>query len=154
MKQGDHRRGRKTKLTKEVQEVFIAKFRRVGTLTGACHAAGITRVTAFNWLRRGTWEKSGQYREFLNAFVANLADLPHEVLSARTRHIRRAYERKLNHTELSALVYREVSRIFEEGRVSDRDALAVIEMICQDFDEKVENLSLSWAETQVPWRGE
>jgi|GEM_PF-6689773 hypothetical protein len=82
-----------------------------------------------------------------------MTKMPRQPIKARPRHIRRAYARKLAPSEIQILVYREFRRLLDEGRVSDDDALRAVEMICADYDEKVENLSVSWAEVQVPWRG-
>lgn len=72
---------------------------------------------------------------------------------ASARQIRRAYEKDLPAIERQSMIYAAIKDIFREGRVSDDDALRAMEMVCADYDEEIANLSVSWAEVQVPWRG-
>lgn len=47
------------------------------------------------------------------------------------------------------MLYEEFSRLVTEGRANDREVFMALEMLCADYDEKVANLSVSWAEIQV-----
>lgn len=143
------RRGRTPKLTPEVHEAILESLRRGYPLTEAARHGGIHPATLFRWLERGR-KRPGPYRRFAAALAETLQP---QRIEARPRHIRRAYERRLAPSEIQILVYREMRRLLDEGRVGDRDALRAIEMICADYDEKVENLSVSWAPLKIPWRG-
>lgn len=74
-------------------------------------------------------------------------------LHLNPRRTRRAYERCVTFSERLETIYGELHRFIREGRVSDQDLLFALEMICREYDEKVENLSISWAEVQTAWRG-
>ncbi len=59
--------GRPTTLTPEVQALIIKYLRLGNYLEVAAALVGIGRSTVFEWLRRGTREESGIYRDFLLA---------------------------------------------------------------------------------------
>lgn len=145
-----NKRGPKPKLLPEVHKTIIESLRRGYPITEAARHAGIHPATVFRWVERGRKRKAGPFRAFAEDIADTMRPKP---IEARPRHIRRAYERQLTPSEIQILVYREFRRLLDEGRVSDDDALRAVEMICADYDEKVENLSISWAEVQVPWRG-
>lgn len=59
--------GRKTKLTKEIQEK-ICKYIEIGVpFKYAALACGISERTLYNWLERGEKEGKGKYFQFLQA---------------------------------------------------------------------------------------
>lgn len=61
------KRGRPTKLTPELIE-RVASVVRVGNyLDTAARYCGIDKVTFYSWMKRGHAQKSGLFRDFLNA---------------------------------------------------------------------------------------
>jgi len=61
------RRGRKTKLTSELQEKICKYIENGHTVEQACALVGIAEPTYYRWLRRGKESKTGKFREFLEA---------------------------------------------------------------------------------------
>lgn len=74
-------------------------------------------------------------------------------LRINARRVRRAYERCISFSERIEMIYSELRRFIHEGRIADQDLLYAIEMICRDYDDEVENLSISWAQVHTAWRG-
>lgn len=60
-------RGRRSKLTPEVQERIVAAIASGQTYDVACELAGISKGTYHNWKSLGRKEKQGKLREFLDA---------------------------------------------------------------------------------------
>lgn len=143
-------RGPRPKLSAEKHEAIVDALRRGATLADAARLAGVHPVTLSRWLARGALNAGGPYRDL--AAAVNETQRP-KPIAARPRHIRRAYERQVAPSDIQILVYREMRRLLDDGRVSDHDALRAVEMLCADYDEKVENLSISWAEVMTAWRG-
>ena len=144
--------GPKPKLTPNVHKAVMKALGFGCPLKEAAEYAGVHPSTLYRWLERGRRRKAGPFRRLSDDVLRALRPEPKPIV-ARTRHIRRAYERGLTHLEIQSLVYREIRRIIDEGRVCDEDVLRALEMVCADYDDEVENLSISWAEVQVPWRG-
>jgi transposase len=59
--------GRKTKLTKNIQEIIITAIQRGLTLDAACGYARVGTSTLYEWLARGERDKKGVFREFADA---------------------------------------------------------------------------------------
>jgi len=57
-------RGRKTKLTPELQEKLVQYILADNYFETACWGVGITPQTGYNWLNRGERESKGIYRAF------------------------------------------------------------------------------------------
>ena len=68
--------GRPTKLTPEIQQTIVTFMGAGSYVETAAAAAGISKVTLYNWLRRGADDEE-PYAEFLNAVekAAGEADL-------------------------------------------------------------------------------
>ena len=58
---------RPTKLTPEIQARIVALLRAGNYMETAAAAAGISKQTLYDWLKRGARTKSGQFRGFLDA---------------------------------------------------------------------------------------
>lgn len=59
--------GRPEKLTPELQSKIVAFIRAGGYIETAAAAAGISKVTFYEWLKRGAGQAKGSYRDFANA---------------------------------------------------------------------------------------
>lgn len=57
-------KGRKSKLTPELQAELLRYISADNFFETACWAVGITPKTGYNWLKRGERESSGIFREF------------------------------------------------------------------------------------------
>jgi len=57
-------KGRKTKLTPELQEEILKYLSADNYFETTCWAVGITPQTGYNWLKRGERESAGIFREF------------------------------------------------------------------------------------------
>lgn len=60
-------RGRRTKLTPEVQNRIVAAMKAGNYMEAVCNFAGIGTSTFYRWMERGEKAKSGRYREFWEA---------------------------------------------------------------------------------------
>lgn len=61
------KRGRKTKLTPELQEEICKYIKQGNYAKTACLLCNISEATYYNWLERGKTSKSGKYVEFLES---------------------------------------------------------------------------------------
>jgi hypothetical protein len=69
------------------------------------------------------------------------------------RRIRRAMERGESQDEIVRLLYREFTRILQEGRVTMDAACEALELTQAELDDKRAENSVSWAEAGYPhWR--
>jgi transposase len=59
--------GRRTKLNDEVQAIIVGALRAGNYVETAAQAAGITKVTLYEWLKRGEEEPESIYADFANA---------------------------------------------------------------------------------------
>lgn len=74
-------RGRKTKLTAELQERFLEVIRRGNYYKTACEVVGITERTFYNWMGRGL-EEGGQYGAFCKEVLQAEAEAEVKVVEA------------------------------------------------------------------------
>ncbi len=58
---------RPCKLTPQVQETIVTWLQSGNYLETAAHLAGVNKQTIYTWLKRGQKEKSGEFRDFLDA---------------------------------------------------------------------------------------
>lgn len=75
-----HEMGRPDKLTPEIQDRIVQYIRVGAFVETAASAAGISKVTLYDWMRRGSRQKHGKFKDFLNAIEqafseATIADL-------------------------------------------------------------------------------
>ena len=63
-------RGRRDKLTDEVQEIVVQAISLGASYEIAAQYAGIRRETVWRWLKRGENERQGRFRTFANAVRA------------------------------------------------------------------------------------
>lgn len=73
-------KGRPDKLTPEIQNRIIQYIRVGAFVETAANAAGISKVTLYDWMHRGSQQTHGKFRDFLNAIEkafseATIADL-------------------------------------------------------------------------------
>lgn len=68
------RPGRPTKLTPALQAKVVEAIRAGNYIETAAAYAGVSKVTLYDWMRRGNEQKSGRFREFLNAVEKALGD--------------------------------------------------------------------------------
>lgn len=61
------KRGRKTKLTPEIERKLTSAIAAGNYHEVACSLAGISPATFYNWMKKGEQAKSGQFLEFLEA---------------------------------------------------------------------------------------
>src|SRR5262249_8819191 len=66
--------GRPTKLTPELQTVFLEALRRTWYVETAAELAGVARQTVNHWLRRGRAKPRGKFGRFSSAVKAVLAE--------------------------------------------------------------------------------
>ena len=67
-------RGRPSKLTPDVSKRIIDSVRAGNYLETSAAFAGVSKVTLFNWMKRGNAQKTGKYREFLTSIEKALAE--------------------------------------------------------------------------------
>lgn len=67
MNKTQRKRGRRTKLKPEVQDKIVSAIRAGNYACVAAEYAGISAATFYVWLQRGSEEKKGAYRDFLDA---------------------------------------------------------------------------------------
>ena len=65
--------GRPCKLTPEIQEKIITAIRAGNYMETAASYAGISKVTLYDWLKKGAIAKSGKYKGFSNSVAEALA---------------------------------------------------------------------------------
>lgn len=121
-------RGRPSKLTAEVIEILATSLERGDSLEGASAAAGISRSTLSNWLRRG----ARALEELCPIDPANSADkeaLSHEALYAELfGRVRLALARaEAENLRVIEEAGRGGARITETVRVVDKDGAVVKE---------------------------
>lgn len=61
------RTGAPVKLTKELQDEICEWLSEGGFVENACHMVGISKVSYYSWRKQGREQKTGKYRDFLNA---------------------------------------------------------------------------------------
>jgi len=59
--------GRPERLTDELQEDIVQLLRAGNYIETAASAAGVSKRSLYAWMRKGSRQKSGKYREFLHA---------------------------------------------------------------------------------------
>jgi len=74
------KRGRKDKLTPEVQQKLIEAIKEGNYYEAACAYAGISYQTFLNWLERGKREKSGKFFEFFEAVTRAEAEAERKIV--------------------------------------------------------------------------
>ncbi len=135
MKSEKPRTGRKTKLTPEVAQIITDHLAAGATMGEAAQAAGVGRTTLKDWLQRGRLERRGRFAEFRRAVInAHRKARP----MASPRHIRRGItERLLTDMEILRMVYAEIMRTLDEGRVPEDIAVQALDMALSDTREKI-----------------
>src|SRR6266550_3727789 len=66
--------GRPSKLTPDVSKRIIDSVRAGNYLETSAAFAGVSKVTLFNWMKRGNAQQTGKYREFLTSIEKALAE--------------------------------------------------------------------------------
>jgi type IV secretory pathway TrbF-like protein len=66
--------GRPTKLTQPIHDLIVKYIKSANYVETAAAAAGINKSTLYDWLKRGSAEKSGIYADFSNAVEKALAE--------------------------------------------------------------------------------
>lgn len=144
-------RGRKTKLTPEVQEKVLDHIRRGFTLHAAAVHAGIDKTTFFYWLRRGKKEEGNEFSHFSHSVSAALEVRREARIKANPRHLARArYEGGMTAQQIAMKLAEEVLRTVEEGRVPWNVALTGIGIAASEIEDKLAEESLSWCENYTP----
>lgn len=140
-----HGAGRKSKLTPEVGRIITVHLAAGATMRESAHAAGVTPRTLRRWIARGGLERSGPFAEFRRAVInAHRKARP----KSSPRHIRRAVgERQLADSQILSMVYAEIMRTLDEGRVPDDIAVQALDMALDDAREKIMDQEgrMSWA---------
>lgn len=144
-------RGRRTKLTPEVQEKILHHLRRGYTLKAAAIHAGVTEQTFFYWLRRGQKKHTEELFSFSESVRVALDERREVVIKANPRHLARArYEGGMSAQQIAMLLSDEIMRTVEEGRVPWNVALTGVGMALSEIEEKLAVESLSWAKNFTP----
>lgn len=65
---------RPTKLTPDIQKTIVEQLRWGNYLETAAVFAGLSKDTLYNWLKRGSREKTGIYKEFSDAVSKAMAE--------------------------------------------------------------------------------
>lgn len=144
-------RGRRTKLTPEVQAKVLEHLRRGFTLKAAAIHAGVTQQTFFYWLRRGQKKHSPELFSFSESVRAALNERREVVIKANPRHLARArYEGGKSAQQIAILLSEEVMRTVEDGRVPWNVALTGLGMAISEIEDRLAEESLSWAENFTP----
>ena len=63
------KKGRPTKLTPEAQAAIVHQLELGNYVETAAIVSGVSKVSLYDWLKRGEKQKSGVFREFLNAVL-------------------------------------------------------------------------------------
>lgn len=144
-------RGRRTKLTPEVQQRIVTLIERGYTHVAAAHHSGVGKSTLFRWLRSGEASPDSEFREFWESVRAALKKRQEVVIKANTRSFARArYERNMSSQEIAMKLAEEVSRIITEGRVPWNVALMGLGVVQTELEDKLYDESVSWDETMTP----
>lgn len=144
-------RGRRTKLTPEVQERIVQHIRRGFTLKAAAIHAGIAENTFFYWLRRAERAQQPDLLQFLQSVRAALDERREVCIKANPRHLARArYEGGMTAQQIALKLSEEVMRTIEEGRVPWNVALTGLGIAVSEIEDKLAEESLSWAENFTP----
>jgi len=63
------KKGRPTKLTPEAQAAIVHQLELGNYVETAAIVSGVSKVSLYDWLKRGEKQESGVFREFLNAVL-------------------------------------------------------------------------------------
>ena len=80
--------GRPDKLTPEIQNKIVTAVRAGAFVETAASYAGISKVTLYDWMKRGNKSPHGKFRDFLNAVEQAFAE-------ATVQTLRRFQQRRL-----------------------------------------------------------
>ena len=85
-------KGRPTKLCAEIQELLVAYIVAGNYVETAAAAAGISKNTLYDWLKRGAADSSGIYKEFSDAINKAVATSEIAELEKLERHSRETWQ--------------------------------------------------------------
>lgn len=147
-------RGRPTKLDPAIASAILDLLRRGNYVETAAASAGVSKVTVYDWLRRGARERSGPYRDFAvaaekaqaEAEVYDLARLEKLALKGDFRAISWRLERR-NARRWGPQIQVQVHQVLDEY-------LGFLQAnLDADTFEKVMALSMTWDGNAVPKAG-
>jgi transposase-like protein len=134
-----NRRGRRPKLTPEVEATILRAVRNGFTLASAARLAGISRWTLFYWLR--------ELSHFSHAVRAAQQEAAQVRIKANPRPLSRArYEHDATPAEMRVLLYKETMRTVKEGRVPYEVAIEALKMAVDELEDSMAEESLSFAD--------
>lgn len=137
--------GRPTKLTHRVSALVLESLENGATFTQAARDAGISRDCLMKWLRDGRDGNDAAKLAFYDACCDAIETWRKARIKAYPRSIRRAVsERHESDNEITARVYDEMCRLFDDGRVPVDIRRAVCEMAMADIEDREANQRISW----------
>ena len=148
-------RGRRSKLTPDVQAVIVRAIRDGYTLGSAARLADVSRSEMFLWLKCGRTRKSPKlFSDFSDAVRAAQNQAATAKIKANPRPLARArYERDEQPEVLQNMFYTEILRCQREGRVPYVEALRALEMAADELRDRLADESLSWVDECTPTHG-
>lgn len=143
-------RGRRTKLTPEVQEKVLEHLRRGFTLQAAAIHAGISQSSFFYYLRQGQRGKKVEFLQFSQSVRVALEERREVAIKANPRHLARArYEGGKSAQQIALLLAAEIERTITEGRVPWNVALVGLGIAVDEIERKFDAESVSWTESNT-----
>lgn len=144
-------KGRRTKLTAELQQNIVDLILRGFTLKAAAIHSGITERLLYYWMGRGRRSGKGEFFQFFQSVESALKKRKTVEIKANPRHLARArYEHEKSATEIAMLMAEEIDRMVVEGRVPWNVALVALASAQAEIEDKLAEESLSWAENFTP----
>lgn len=145
-------RGRRTKLTQDVQEKVLEHLRRGFTLKAAAIHAGIAENTFFYWIRRAEKGATPELLQFLQSVRATLDQRREDGIRANPRHLARArYEGGKSAQQIAMALSEETIRMVEAGRVPWNVALVGLGLAISEIEDRLAAESPSWTENFTPF---